>query len=153
MSNFSKYLYPPSEQEISNRLDINNEDKNEILISAIHNGYLKGVKKIINYGANIHENHELALRTASSIGDLNIIQYLLENGANIHMKKEASLKNSIRALNFELTRYLIQHGADVQEAITRSSLFEHQKESLKKIAYDEYKNFISKTFRKIMSKK
>ena len=59
-------LKGPSEEEIYSKLE--NLKPNEVLIKSIEHGFLKGVKKALERGANIHAYVDYALRYASEYG-------------------------------------------------------------------------------------
>ena len=76
--NINDYLYGPSEEEIENRLEKTSISPNELLEKSAEHGYLKGVQKAIEQGANIQANRYYALRAASRNGHLDVIKYLDE---------------------------------------------------------------------------
>jgi ankyrin repeat protein len=116
---------------------------NQLLIEAVRAGELKLAEYAIQKGADIHINEEYALRlsvyngnldiaklllsksnerarnvalkTASDVGNLEIVKYLVETlGTNINVLQD-SLENAIRGNHFEVVKYLVEHGADIHE--------------------------------------
>jgi ankyrin repeat protein len=53
---------------------------------AARTGQFKVVELLLQAGASIHEQQDLALRTASEFGQTEMVRFLLEQGADVHAK-------------------------------------------------------------------
>jgi ankyrin repeat protein len=87
---------------------------NTILMKAIENNDINGVKYLIKNGANI--NHQLkcgstALMVAAVNGNLSIVKYLVKNGADVnlgHPNGYNALTESIIESHMHIYHYLIK---------------------------------------------
>lgn len=71
-------------------------------------------KYLVDLGADISVDNDVALRNACRYGHLEIVKYLVENGANIHsIYYNEALINSCRHGYLNLVKYLIENGADI----------------------------------------
>ncbi|MEK0338440.1 MAG: ankyrin repeat domain-containing protein, partial [Nitrosopumilus sp.] len=86
------FLKPKSEEEIKSSMGSLNPNK--LLIQAAENGFLPGVKKAIERGADVHTDEDEALRHASAYGHYNIVALLLDNGADIHAIHDQALRSA-----------------------------------------------------------
>jgi len=75
--------------------------------------HLEVVKFLVENGANIHANNDLALCWAAENGYLEIVKYLVENGANIHANNDCALRWAAYKGHLEVVKYLIENGADI----------------------------------------
>ena len=64
------------------------------------------VKYLIENGANIHTDNDLALAWASSYGHLEVVKYLVEKGANIHADDDLSLRWASKNGHTDVVNYL-----------------------------------------------
>lgn len=96
--------------------------KNNALIHAVKSKnileetQIEIVKALLNNGANIHHNNDLALKTASSNDNLEVVKYLVENGANT----TNVLNNALETGNLILVKYLVEHGAKTTNTLTNA---------------------------------
>ena len=88
------------------------------------------VQLLIEYGVNIHEKKDEAMREAAYHGQLEVIKLLIANGADIHTQDELALtyaatcqsNNSLidgvnpKQGNLDTVKYLIDNGADIENA-------------------------------------
>jgi ankyrin repeat protein len=79
---------------------------NDELIVASKYGHLEVVKFLVEKGANIHADNNLALRCASKYGHLEIVKFLVKNGADIHADNDRVLKLASLNGHFEVVEYL-----------------------------------------------
>src|SRR3989344_2681519 len=82
-------------------------------IDACKHGYLDKVISLLDQGADIHANHDLALRWSACSGHLPVVQYLLEQGADIHAENDCALRLSARNGHLPVVQYLLIHGAKI----------------------------------------
>ena len=92
-------------------------DNDVALSCSAEMGHLEVVKYLIENGADIHACNGCALRCSARRGHVDIVKYLIENGANIHAWDEYALRSSANNGHFEVVKYLIEQGADVHAAI------------------------------------
>ena len=83
---------------------------------AVENGYSHIIPYLVEAGADIHSNDDLALRSAVRSDNLKIVQYLIENGADVHAQYEDSLQISAERGNLEIMKLLIASGADIHSS-------------------------------------
>ena len=81
-----------SDEEIMSSLESGDLDSDDLLIKSSGRGFLFGVKKAVEMGANVHADDDLALRRASGNGHIDVVEFLLKNGANVHGGSGASLR-------------------------------------------------------------
>jgi len=74
---------------------------------------LELIKELVNEGANVHANDDLALRWASLNGHLEIVQHLISVGANVHACNDLALQCAADNGHLEIVKYLISVGAKV----------------------------------------
>jgi len=84
------------------------------LFKAVINNDLENIKDLIEQGADLHANHEGALRLAADFGHLEVVKYLLEQGANIHFFDEFALRKAAENGQLEVVKYLLEQGADLR---------------------------------------
>ena len=99
-----------SDEEILKK--INPFKLNEYLAKFASYGYLNGVKKVLDMGADIHYNDNHALRAASNKGHYDIVEFLLDNGADIHVSDGEVLKLASLNGHYDVTKMLLDRGAN-----------------------------------------
>ena len=82
------------------------------LFKAVINNDLENIKDLIEQGADLHANHEGALRLAADFGHLEVVKYLLEQGANLNIFDDWALRWAVRYGRLEVVKYLLEQGAD-----------------------------------------
>ena len=87
--------------------------KSEALITSTNNGYYDIVKFLIEAGANVHFDHDLALRNAADVGHTPVVKLLIESGADVRALEDQVLLSAGRNGNLEIVKLLVQAGADV----------------------------------------
>jgi hypothetical protein len=70
-------------------------------------------KWLVENGADIHADNDMAIRVCAEYGHLEIIKYLVEKGANIHALYNYALRTSVCKGHLEVVKYLIKHEADI----------------------------------------
>jgi len=98
------------------------------LIEAAKFGEFEVCKLLLENGANVHEDDDLALQWAASNGHLEVCKLLLENGANVHAEDSGALQWAASNRHFEVCKLLLEHGADL--TVLRTKKF-----NLKKIVH------------------
>ena len=87
------------------------------------------VERLIQEGANIHAETDLALRWASINGHLEVVKLLLEHGADVHVQEDVALWWASENEHLEVVKLLLEHGADVRahedEALRLASEYGH----------------------------
>ena len=103
--------------------DIKEKKKlNKILIKCAYEGYYYGVKKAVEYGANVNckdSDGKSALQIACDWeGSFKIAKFLLEHGADVNYRTDTTdtpLGYAVMYGNLDLVKLLINHGADVNK--------------------------------------
>ena len=96
-----------------NQIELNQNEKDYMLIEMAKYGNLRGVKMMINEGVNLHAQDDYALILASKYGHLEVVKYLIEKGANLHAQDDEALSLASRDGHLEVVKYLIEQGANL----------------------------------------
>ena len=64
----------------------------DLLIESVKLGLLPIVKKLIEQGANVNTDDDLAIKWAARDGHLEIVKYLVSQGANVHAQDDYAIK-------------------------------------------------------------
>ena len=83
----------------------------QALISAACNGHVEAAELLLAAGADVHANHDWALRLASMQGHAAVVALLLQHGANVHAANGEALKLASQTGHADIVQLLIQHGA------------------------------------------
>jgi ankyrin repeat protein len=76
------------------------------------NGHLDVARFLVENGADIHTDNDLALRWSAEYGYLDVVQFLVENGADIHADNDYALQWAARNGHLDVVRFLAENGAD-----------------------------------------
>ena len=77
-------------------------------------GYLKIIKKLIDYGADVRADDDYAFRTAAENNCLNVVKYLKDTfDVNIEADDNSAIKEASFNGHAEMVLYLIENGANV----------------------------------------
>ena len=85
---------------------------NSALRFASRKGRLEVIKLLLEAGADVNANNNLALG-ASRKGHLEVVKVLLEAGADVHAEDDYALRRASRNGNLEVVRCLLDAGANV----------------------------------------
>jgi hypothetical protein len=83
------------------------------LVTAAAKGDVGKVRAMLDMGADIHFEMDLALRSAAFTGHLEVMKLLVARGANLHARQEEALLYAAKRQNHEMTRYLLDRGASI----------------------------------------
>jgi len=108
--NIKDILKPKSEEEIKSTID--SLSPIDLLIVSSKVGFLIGVKKALERGADIHILNDYALRYASRYGHYDLVEFLLKNGANVHADVEEALWWALEDNNLNIVELLLKNGAN-----------------------------------------
>ena len=67
-------------------------EPNDMLKKCAEFGFLPGVKKALERGADVHAGHDWALGQASRNGHIDVVELLLKNGADVHAGNDYALR-------------------------------------------------------------
>ena len=81
-----------SEEEILSSIEKGNLNSDNLLIKSTNVGFLPGVKKALEIGADVHVADDYALEWASRYGYKEIVELLLKHGANVHAKDDLAFR-------------------------------------------------------------
>lgn len=84
-----------------------------LIINAINKQSVEMIKILIANGANIHVQHEKALRTAIEHCNLEIAEILIDAGANIHSQDSLAFIIAVLRGNISIIELLLVNGADI----------------------------------------
>lgn len=82
----------------------------DILNVAAQRGHFEITKLMLENGADIHYNNDVALRVTSSI---EIAKLLLQYGANVHAEDDEALRSASESGETEIVKILLENGADL----------------------------------------
>ncbi|QGR53608.1 ankyrin repeat-containing protein [Moumouvirus maliensis] len=89
---------------------------NDLTYALMHSslsGNLEMIQFLIDRGANIHANNDIAVRNASLKGHLEVVKYLVSIGANVHTTENYAIRWAAREGHFEVVKYLLECGVDI----------------------------------------
>jgi len=99
------------------------DNKTLLLKWASIKGYLIIVKYLINAGADVHYDNDVALRIASANGKLEVVKYLIEEaGAYIYAQNNNALSCAVQYKRKEVFDYLIENGAIINNEYINKAL-------------------------------
>ncbi|BCS83632.1 ankyrin containing protein [Cotonvirus japonicus] len=89
-------------------------DDNLAVRWASRKGHLEVVRFLVKNGANIQADDNLAIKWASLYGHLEVVRFLVEKGANIQADDNLAIKWASFNGHLEVVKFLVEHGADIQ---------------------------------------
>jgi len=89
------------------------ENQDMAFREACSHGKLDAVKFLISHGANIHANYDSALGEACVNGHLDMVKFLVEHNANIHYCDDLALRNASIKGHLKIVKFLVESGANV----------------------------------------
>lgn len=97
------------------------------LIDAVRRASIADIDAALNAGADVHANHDIALRVACSDNHTDIALHLIQSGADIQADNNYPLRMAARYGNMELALPLLDAGADIEDsgALDAASLSGH----------------------------
>lgn len=116
------------------------EDNDQALIEAVETGDLRIVEFLINHGADIHAKEDQAIFLASIEGNLPIVKFLVSRGADIHTRGEIPLHYAVLNFQFEVAEYLMEHGAVITDNSIREAALYHDEPEPIKFLFDHGAN-------------
>jgi hypothetical protein len=143
------------EQDFEN---MSQEEKDRILTVVSIYGYANTVKKLLDAGADVHTDNDIALRLASRYGHLEVVKILLDAGADVHAKDNEALRWAKYKGHTEIVELLKQYmktnesfksikDYDDEDDIANYSAkhrLENIKEEVKDVIREYFENFIHK---------
>jgi len=88
-------------------------DNDIAFLWAVENVHLDIIKYFIKAGANVHADEDYSLLYAAKNGYLEIVECLVEAGANIHVYNDFALRYAAWHGYLNIVKYLIDHGANI----------------------------------------
>ena len=99
--------------------------KPRLLFDAASIGNNALVAFLLDHGANIHGQNDLALRWAAENGHTETVKLLLDRGANIHACDDAALRYAAAGGHTEMVKLLLDRGANIHayndDALSRAA--------------------------------
>ena len=83
-----------------------------LVAAACIQGHWEVAQYLVEEGADLHKEQELALHYAAEGGHFHAVKFLLEQGADIHAQDEQALCEALKYGHFLLAIYLLQQGAN-----------------------------------------
>ena len=84
-----------SDEDIISSMENTDLDLDKLLVKSSEVGFLPGVKKALEMGANIHAYNDYVLQIASGNGHLDVVKFLLNNGADVHAYNDFALRSAL----------------------------------------------------------
>ncbi|WP_338966784.1 ankyrin repeat domain-containing protein [Spiroplasma endosymbiont of Lonchoptera lutea] len=100
-------------------INLQNNNGNNALITAVENGHTDIVKLLLKNGADINHQNKFGITpliTAATYGELDIMKLLLEKGANINHQNKFGITPLITAAShdkLEIVKLLLENGATI----------------------------------------
>lgn len=120
------------------------EDNPELgyqLVTGAATGLIDIVNEALDAGANVHFEDDLALRTASLMGNAPIVKLLVEKGANVNAASSEALLYAAKSQDNDLVSYLLSKGASIDmmmrghrrevDQVTIDTLDRHESQKLR----------------------
>jgi len=123
----------PTEEDIRKSREVIRNNKN--LEIAVDKGNIKGVKRLLDKGANIHIIKDYPLRHFSYKGNLEMVKYLIERGADINAFNGESIIIASSNGYLDIVKYLVENGADIHEQSDQALTYAIQKNHLDIVKY------------------
>jgi ankyrin repeat protein len=99
----------------------------DLLWICAQEGKVEFVKYLLDAGADVHANNDLALRLASEYGHTEIVKLLLDAGANVHVNDNRALRVASEKGHTEIVKLLLDAKANVHArgdyALQRASYY------------------------------
>lgn len=92
---------------------------NSFVDLAVQNNADWALEPLVMMGADIHRDQELALRTAATLGQLDVASKLISLGANPHANFDEALVNAARNGHAEVVSLLLDRGANPTSISTK----------------------------------
>lgn len=121
---FDSLKYLIEEAKLQDPLQINNA-----FLEASRLGYLEMMDYLLNNGAIIDTDNNLALREAIYHPNLEVIQFLVDNGLDIHFENDYAIRLAVKLHRQEVIDFLMNLGADksaLLEALEKRSKKERE---------------------------
>jgi hypothetical protein len=100
-----KYFY-------KNNHNIDSDALNNAFIQSVNFNHHDTMLYLAKKGANLNQQHSLALRRAAKHGYFGMVKYLVENGSVISSVNNEALRNAARQGWTDIVKYLVSRGAD-----------------------------------------
>jgi len=106
------YLTGPSDEEIMKKNHLIGLSPDRLLVDSSKIGYLVGVKKALESGADLHCDEDNALVLACKNGKADVVKYLIEQGADVHTGNDEPLKMSAFSGSLDTFKAVIDSGEE-----------------------------------------
>lgn len=83
------------------------------LVTGAATGMIGIVTQALEAGADVHYEDDLALRTASLMGNAPVVKLLVEKGANVNAASAEALLYAAKSQDNDLVAYLLSKGASI----------------------------------------
>lgn len=83
------------------------------LLRSALNYHPKCVRLLLDYGANIHANNDIVLRECAKKKSKIMVKLLISNGANIHVNNDEILQYIEKCNDVSYLKFLVDHGIDI----------------------------------------
>lgn len=111
------------------------------LVTGAATGMINIVNEALDAGANVHFEDDLALRTASLMGNAPIVKLLVEKGANVNASSAEALLYAAKSQDNDLVAFLLSKGASIDtmmrghkrevDQVTVDTLDRHESQKLR----------------------
>ncbi len=99
---------------VENGADINEVNNRWPIVEASIYGNVDVVKYLLEHGANLHFQEDLAFRVACVFGQLEMAQFLFgQEGVDVHASNEDALIGAAENEQIEIVRWLLEMGANL----------------------------------------
>lgn len=111
------------------------------LVTAAACGIYEAVDESLQKGVSIHFDDDLPLRSASLIGNTDMVKYLVDRGANVQAAGNEALLFAAKRQDDRTVEYLLSKGADID------NMLRHHKAELNQDCLDTLDKYQSQKLR------
>ena len=87
------------------------DDLYDMLFIMIKYGNVKGIKYLVEQGADIRSHNDWTLRDAAHYGHLEVVKYLINQGLDVNLRNTEALRQAAIQGHLEIVKYLVEQGA------------------------------------------
>lgn len=92
-------------------------NKDKLLEIAVTENSFEVVKRLIELGADIHFEEDVAFIKSVNCNDERIMKYLISNGANINAQSDQALVNAAKNRKFNIVKWLLSIGSRINHNV------------------------------------
>ncbi len=107
--------------------------ESDLLMCAVENNNERAVQDLLNAGADVHANHDIAVGVAASKGFTSLTRLLVIEGADFRASNNLALREAAKNGHCTTVQYLLFMGADASDCDSYAILIAVEKENTKMV--------------------